>query len=172
MTETVTKRETPPLTVELVNELLYRRDLAVSRHVKAVARSLKLRDTEMSALRHLRYRGELTTSHVASLLGMSSAGTTSLAQKLTAAGLIRRRRDPQDGRCMLNRLTGEAARRLAFADAALDGALEDILAELTEEERTVVARFLDRLTALAERHGEARGDATDPPYQPVPSMWG
>jgi hypothetical protein len=51
----VGERESP-LTVELVGELLYRRDVALSRHRRALARSLGLNDVEMAAVTHILHR--------------------------------------------------------------------------------------------------------------------
>ncbi|MEO6116607.1 MAG: MarR family transcriptional regulator, partial [Pseudolysinimonas sp.] len=65
-------------------------------------------------LRLARFPGPRThTSKVAARMGYSSAGLTKLTSRLEERGLIRRERDPQDGRAFLVALTdaGQAALR-------------------------------------------------------------
>ena len=70
------------LTPEAIRHLLYRRDVAVTRHRAAIARSLGLADIEMLALVHLAEHGALAPSAIASLLDLSSGGATALVQRL------------------------------------------------------------------------------------------
>jgi DNA-binding MarR family transcriptional regulator len=161
-----------PLTVELVSELLYRRDVALSRHRRALARSLGLNDVEMAAVTHILHRGEPTTSQIGALVPLSSAGATALAQRLEGRDIVHRRRHPKDGRSRLTRLTPRAKRRVAVADAPFREGLAESIDALSEEERTVVAAFLSRLVELTEQLVPPPEEPEHQQYQPVPGLWG
>jgi DNA-binding MarR family transcriptional regulator len=164
--------EEPPLTGELVQRLLYRRDVAMARRRAALARSLGLTDVEMQALIHLREQRSLAPAQIARLLDLSSGGATALVQRLERAGHITRRPHPNDRRSTLLQLSEEAARRLADADADVAHGLDRAIAPLVESERAAVARFFAELTALSEAAGAApRRDSEPAARRPVPSRW-
>ena len=173
MAPNATERESSPLTVDLVQELLYRRDVAQARHRSRLARDLGLADVEMTAVTHLLHQGELTTSQIGALLDLSSGGSTALVQRLERAGVVRRRPHPNDGRSALISLTREAAGRILRAEAGFRGSLAEAIAALPDDGPAAVSGFLGRLADLTEtlaqppQQAEARRR-----YQPVPSLWG
>ena len=78
-------------------------------------------------------------------LGLSSGATTALLDRLEAAGLVVRERDPADRRRVLVRLT-PAARRSAGAQlTAIDERLTAALAASSDGDLAAVTRFLTRL---------------------------
>jgi DNA-binding MarR family transcriptional regulator len=160
--------DAPALGAEDVLDLLYRRDLAMGRARRALARRLGLSDDELAALLHLAH-GELRTTELRELLDLSSGGATAFVHRLEAMGHATRRRHPRDGRSALIGLTPGTAAALTRAEAALSDGLDEALAALDEDQQAVVGRFLGRLVALAE-------GLVEPPAQargrPVPSLWG
>lgn len=163
------------LSGDAVRGLLYRRDLALTRHRSALARSLGVTDVEMLALVHLAERGELAPSGIAGLLDLSSGGATALVQRLERAGHVTRHPHPTDKRSTLIRLSSRTAGRLEDAYSPLAEGLEAMTASLNGSQRAAVAEVLERLASLSEeleatlrRDAGARPDALS---RPVPSLW-
>ncbi len=111
--------------------------------------------TDLSALRMLtirEQRGQLVKPHdLARHLGISSASTTKLLDRLAADGLIQRRPHPHDRRALIIVLTDSAredfVRHFGGHMARMRAALEPY----SDAELEVVARFLDDLgEALVE----------------------
>lgn len=98
-------------------------------------------------LRLARFPGPRThTSKVAARMGYSSAGLTKLTARLEARGLIRRERDPQDGRAFLVALTdqGEAALR-AGLEAHIPRLDAELVNRLTPTQRRQLQDLLSRI---------------------------
>lgn len=82
---------------------------------------------------------------------VTSGTMTNRVDRLADRGLVSRRRDPQDGRGVLVRLTPEGRAR---ADAAMTGLLErerELLAGLDASQRSVLADLLRRLLLPFDR---------------------
>jgi DNA-binding MarR family transcriptional regulator len=167
--------ESQVLTAELIERLLYRRDVAIARQRATLARSLGLTDVEMLALVHVREQRALAPAQIARLLDLSSGGATALVQRLERAGHVVRTPHPTDRRSTLIRLSDQTAGRLAEAQAGFTAGLERTIAPLAETERVTVARFFFDLTALTEEIGAVARSrpepATDAAARPVPSLW-
>jgi len=165
-----------PAAGETIRQLLNRRDLASARHRAAMSRRLGLSDSEMLAVAHLAQHGQLSPSALGQLLGLSSGGITALVQRLESAGHVVRRRHPTDGRSVLVALSDELVERAEEAYGPLVDDLEQASLELTDGERQVVRRFLDRAAALSEDHARRalsaseRGAPVVP--APAPGLWG
>lgn len=157
-------------------QLLHRRELAVERFRAATARRLGISDREMLAVAHLAQRGTLAPSELGSLLGLSSAGTTAMTQRLEAAGHVDRVPHPSDGRSSLLRLSADIVARAEEAFRPLVAELELIAEEVPERDRAAVERFLVRVAVAGEEHAERalrelgpRGG--DRPTLPLPGLW-
>ena len=99
---------------EHLRQLLSRKDLASARQRIALGRRLGLAENEVLALAYLARHGELTPSALGRLLGLSSGGATTLAQRLERAGHVERADNPQDGRSNLLHLTPGTVTRLGW----------------------------------------------------------
>jgi DNA-binding MarR family transcriptional regulator len=158
-----------------VLELLYRRDVAMLRFRRSLARSLGLADNEVVAVMHLAH-GEMRTAALAELLGLSSGGATAFAHRLERMGYTTRRDHPHDRRSSLIGLTPETAATLERAQASLVEGIDEILASVDESARAAAGEFLARVVALTEEitAPQATPDARRPrrPARPVPSLWG
>ena len=161
---------------EEIRQLLNRRDLASARHRAAMSRRLGLSESEMLAVAHLAQHGRLSPSALGQLLDLSSGGVTALVQRLEGAGHLVRRRHPTDGRSVLVELSGALVERAERAFGPLVDDLERASLELSEEERQVVRRFLDRAVALSEDHAHrelsASSRAEPVVAAPTPGLWG
>jgi DNA-binding MarR family transcriptional regulator len=123
---------------------------------RAILNALGVGPNDAKVLRHLldlEETGEPATPRsLASLLGISSAATTALIDRLAGAGWVERAPHPQDRRSIIVRATVPqgsparhllAVRRMAVAHAA---------ANLGAQERRVVVEFLDELHRAEERY--------------------
>jgi DNA-binding MarR family transcriptional regulator len=165
-----------PAAGETIRQLLNRRDLASARHRAAMSRRLGLSESEMLAVAHLAQHGRLSPSALGQLLDLSSGGITALVQRLEGAGHLVRRRHPTDGRSVLVELSSELVERAERAFGPLVDDLERASTELSDDEREVVRRFLDRAVVLSEEHAHRahseRAGAEPVVAAPSPGMWG
>lgn len=72
-------------------------------------------------------------------------------ERLEAAGLVARRRDDRDRRIVRVHPTPAGKRRLAKLNTIVDQLEADLVTLLTERERTVLVRALDRIAGAVEQ---------------------
>ena len=116
---------------------------------EASRRYMKLGETDMRALRFViaaQHQGEIATpGAIASHLGISSASTTKMLDRLADAGHIRRLPHQSDRRSLTIEVT-EETRRIAQQTVGRSHARRfEAAARLSAAEREVVARFLNDL---------------------------
>jgi DNA-binding MarR family transcriptional regulator len=160
-----------------IRRLLNRRDLAAARHRAAVARQLGLGESEMLAVAHLAQRGALTPSELGALLDLSSGGVSALVQRLEDGGDVVRRAHPSDGRRSLVRLSPAMVKRAERAFGPLVAELDGLSAELDDDGRRLVERFLTRVAEATELHADhaqrsLRREGAAVGESRVPSLWG
>jgi DNA-binding MarR family transcriptional regulator len=68
------------------------------RHQKATAEKLGLNLTDLKALASLHRRADMTPKHIAEVMGMSAAATTTIIDRLEEAGYVERKRGDGDRR--------------------------------------------------------------------------
>jgi DNA-binding MarR family transcriptional regulator len=162
-------------TPEGIRHLLYRRDVAITRHRTAVARTLGINDAEMHALVHLAAQSQMPPSVIAALLGLSSGGATALVQRLERGGHVKRSSHPTDRRKVLIRLSERTAARLLEAEVPFNEGLESTTQALNEAERAAVETVLTRIAALSEELAASMQRGAEPVpdglTHPVPSLW-
>ncbi len=107
--------------------------------------------TDLSALRMLtirEQRGELVKPHdLARHLGISSASTTKLLDRLAADGFVERRAHPHDRRALIILLTESARADFIHHFGAHMARMRGALESYSDAELELVARFLDDLGA-------------------------
>ena len=105
----------------------------------------------------------LNPSRLTNLVVQSPGGLTKTLRRLEDAGHIRRRPDPADRRALLVVLTDKGRRAAARADAELGSYYDELLVDLSGDERSVltalVRKVLDRLEAAT---GMARSEWSSP----------
>ncbi|MER6363716.1 MarR family transcriptional regulator [Kitasatospora sp. NPDC001527] len=111
-----------------------------------------LHPTDLRALIHLldaaRAGTVVTPGRLGEALGLNSAGTTGLVDRLERLGLIRRERDPGDRRKV--RLLVEQ-RAIELGEGFFGGLIADLVAAMGafgDEELAVARRFLEAMTGV------------------------
>jgi DNA-binding MarR family transcriptional regulator len=161
---------------EDLRELFHRKTLAGERHRGAVARMLKMSDTEASALAHLARHGQLTPRQLGDFLGLTSGGTTALVRRLEEAGHITRRPHPRDKRSIILTPSASVLERAGEVYAPLIDDMDAVSARFSQEERDLIGRYMTEIAHVSERHAESLDSAArEQPDQsvaaPAPSLW-
>ena len=151
-----------------VMDAMFRWREAEKRVTEASRRYMRLGDNDMRALRLaivMADRNEhVTARDIARHLGISSASTTKLLDRLEAGGHIRRTPHPTDRRALAI-LVDPGTRAAAEATVGREHARRfRVAAALAPEEREIVIRFLDQLSVTTEGEwGESAAPTVDGP---------
>lgn len=121
---------------------------------EASRRYMKLGETDMRALRFIiamqNHERVATPGAIAEHLGITTASTTKLIDRLATADHVRRTPHPSDRRSLAIEVT-EETRRVARESVGRSHARRfDVAARLTSDERETVTRFLDDLARSGE----------------------
>ena len=108
----------------------------------AVARRAQLSSSELHALRHLS-RGPMGPADLAGVLGVTTAASSGVVDRLVANGHAERRPHPGDRRRTEVHLTDSGRAEAVAHLAPMFAALARLDASLTDAEREVVDRYLD-----------------------------
>lgn len=106
-----------------------------------------LRPRHVIGLTLLRDFGEYSQARLAEALGIDPTNVVALLNELESAGLIERRRSPEDRRRHTVVLTDAGARRLAEIEAALAGLEHRLFAALDSDEQAMLHGLLQRAAA-------------------------
>ncbi len=156
-----------------VMDAMFRWREAEQRVSEASRLYMRLGETDMKALRLAIVMADqgrhVTARDIAEHLGISSASTTKLLDRLEAAGHIRRTRHPSDRRALAVVVAPET-RAAAEATIGREHARRfRVAAGLTPADREAVIRFLDQLSVTSEGEWAARTAGGDePPARAVP----
>ncbi|MDN4615664.1 MarR family transcriptional regulator [Leifsonia sp. F6_8S_P_1B] len=112
---------------------------------------MKLNETDMKALRYIiastNAEVAVTAGALAEHLHISTASTTKLLDRLERAGHIVRRPHPTDRRAVTVEITPETHREVRRTMGLQHARRFEVARALTPEEREIVIRFLDGLSA-------------------------
>lgn len=112
----------------------------------AIGEAMGAHATDTHALRLLDAAVERPTmGHLAAALGLSTAATTGLVDRLENAGLARRVPDGHDRRRIHVEVTGHANELAATVLAPIAARIERAIRETDPADREVIAAFLGRL---------------------------
>ncbi len=111
----------------------------------AVARRAGISTSELQALRHLveGSRGPVELSH---LLGVTSAASSGVVDRLASRGHVQRRPHPADGRRTQVEVTATGREELDALLEPMQTRLAEVDAALSESERVVVQSYLEGVT--------------------------
>ena len=111
----------------------------------AVARRAGISTSELQALRHL-VDGSCGPVELSHLLGVTSAASSGVVDRLAARGHVERRPHPADGRRTQVEVTPGGREEIDALLAPMRDRLAEVDAGLSEEERAVVLRYLTGVT--------------------------
>ncbi|MEO6941483.1 MAG: MarR family transcriptional regulator [Terrimesophilobacter sp.] len=115
---------------------------------------MKLGDNDMKAMRFIivsTNQGKAATpGMIAEHLGISTASTTKLLDRLAAAGHITRSPHPTDRRAVVITVNPHAHHEVQESVGRLHARRFQVAAKLNPQEREVVIRFLDELSATGD----------------------
>jgi DNA-binding MarR family transcriptional regulator len=103
--------------------------------------------SELLALEHLYYDGELTPSELSTRLGLSSGTMTALVDRLESAGYAARTPNPDDRRSQLVRISETGSATMGSLHDAFARSMHGTLADMPASTRHAL---VDALFALAE----------------------
>ena len=135
---------------ELVRELRQGYGLAAS-FFRAAAARIEMTDTDMQVIDILETMGDATAGQLANLMGLTTGTFTAILNRLEKAGLVRRERDPNDGRRVIVRLAkgADGRQKIDPLFASLGKAWEEMAAQYDDEQKAFLLEFLQRSNALA-----------------------
>lgn len=107
----------------------------------AVARSAGLSTSELHSLRHL-MRGPMGPVDLAKVLGVTSAASSGVVDRLCSRGHAERRPHPADGRRTEVVITDSGRAEVMALMTPMFRGLAEIDTALTDDERAVVERYL------------------------------
>ncbi|PZW27117.1 DNA-binding MarR family transcriptional regulator [Thermosporothrix hazakensis] len=113
----------------------------------AATRTEMAADTDIQVLDILDLAGDVSAGQLAELLGMTTGATARILNRLEEAGLVRRERDPNDGRRVIVRLERDKddMARLSPMFDALGKTWEELVSDYDDEQIAFLLAFLTRL---------------------------
>lgn len=117
--------------------------------------SMGMGETDILALRYLlRVQASGKTvvpKDISQFLGITSASTTSLIDRLVASGHVRREAHPTDRRSVVVVPTVESDKEVRVTLGAMHRQMMSVAEGLTAEEARVVVKFLERMTVALQQ---------------------
>lgn len=107
---------------------------------------LSVNPTDLAAMEHLIEEGPLTPSDLATRLGISTAASTLVVDRLVSLGHVSRSPHPHDRRKIVVVPSAESVARAMGELVPVISSVNDVVASLDPEERETVERFLDRVS--------------------------
>ncbi len=135
---------------ELVHELRHFQGLGAS-FFRAAAARIGMTVTDIEVIDLLDSAGSSTAGQLADLTGLTTGAITGMLNRLEEAGLVRRERDPNDGRRVIVRLEkgkDEMHEIGSIFDAMAKG-WDDIASGCNDEQLAFLLAFLKRSNALS-----------------------
>src|SRR5579859_2125534 len=120
---------------------------------RAAAGRIGMPVTDLQVIDILDSTGLTTAGQLAELTGLTTGAITQMLNRLEAAGLVRRERDPNDGRKVIVRLAPDAnsMREVTAIFDAVARASDELVAGYDDEQIAFLVEFLKRGNALSQR---------------------
>ncbi|QBD83422.1 MarR family transcriptional regulator [Ktedonosporobacter rubrisoli] len=110
-------------------------------------------DTDMQVMDILDLAGEVSAGQLADLMGMTTGATARILNRLEEAGLVRRERDPNDGRRVIVRLEKgkDEMHKVHSTLTSLEKTWEEAVSRYDEEQLAFLLEFLQRSNVLSRK---------------------
>jgi len=131
---------------ELARELRQFGGLSASYFRAAAARG-GMTATDMQVIDSLAITGPTTAGQLADLTGLTTGAITGMLNRLEEAGVVRRERDPEDGRRVIVQLVPEKEGELS-TPGSIGDAWDDLAARYDDEQLALLVEFLQRGSAI------------------------
>ncbi|HEY3368358.1 MAG TPA: MarR family transcriptional regulator [Symbiobacteriaceae bacterium] len=109
--------------------------------------------TDMQVIDILDITGPATAGQLADVTGLTTGAITGMINRLEEAGLVRRERDPNDGRRVIVRLASgkDETRAIGAIFASLGKAWDEMASHYDDEQITFLLDFLKRSNAMSRQ---------------------
>jgi DNA-binding MarR family transcriptional regulator len=140
------------LLTELAQELGQLKGLSAS-FVRAAAARMGVTVTDMQVIESLTSSGPMTAGQLADLTGLTTGAITGMLNRLEEAGLVRRERDPEDGRRVIVRINPDTdqIRGIGPSFDSIGKALEEQISRYNDEQIAFLVEFLKRSNAASRQ---------------------
>lgn len=118
---------------------------------RRVSGRLELRDGDLDLLELVARRGPMGPSTLARHAGLHPATMTGVLDRLEKGGWLSRERDPRDRRSLVLRVRRERIVEVLRQYGGMNRSLDDLCADYTDEQLTVIADFLTRAATAGNR---------------------
>jgi len=137
---------------ELARELRQFNGLGAS-FFRAAAAQIGMTVTDMQVIDILESTGPTTAGQLADLTGLTTGAITGMLNRLEEAGLVRRARDPNDGRRVIVQLERgkDEMHKIDSIFASLGQAWDEMASHYDDEQITFLLEFLKRSNALSRK---------------------
>ena len=144
------RKTRPEIDEKIVKQLRQCYGLGAS-FFRAAAARLEMTDTDIQVIDILENTGEATAGQLANLMGLTTGTFTAILNRLEKAGLIRRERDPNDGRRVIVSLGKgvNGGQQIGPIFTSLEKIWEKLADNYDEEHKAFLLEFLQRSNALA-----------------------
>ncbi len=122
----------------------------MSRQIQATMTEHDVTRPQYSVLRLLLEDGQQTANALSSHMGVTPGNLTGVIDRLEAAGLVQRERDPQDRRCITLSLTEAGSGKARSIIPSTRGRVERLFAALNPEELEAFRSSLKKLEAALD----------------------
>jgi len=134
---------------ELVREVRRLNGLGASL-LRAVAGRVGMNATDVQVVDILGTTGPMTAGRIAELTGLTTGATAQMLGRLEREGLVRRERDPDDGRRVLVRLAPDATGEIGASFDSVGKAWEEMVSRYDEGQLALILGFLKRANSVYE----------------------
>jgi DNA-binding MarR family transcriptional regulator len=119
---------------------------------RAVAGRVGINATDLQVVEMLRSTGPTTAGRIAELTGLTTGATAQMLGRLEREGLVRRERDPDDGRRVLVRLESgaDATGEIGASFDSVARAWEEMASRYDEGQLALISGFLERSNSVYE----------------------
>jgi DNA-binding MarR family transcriptional regulator len=113
---------------------------------RAAAAQVGMNVTDLQVTDILDITGPTTAGQLAELMGLTTGAITGMIDRLEKAGLVRRERDPEDGRRVIVRLVPneDALGKMGPVFESIGGGWDEIASHYNDEQLTLLVEFLKR----------------------------